>query len=908
MFPAPLTSGLNRRPDWHVRDRWSDSLRAATDVGLAAVLFVCPLLMGGRHPIGQFAFVTTVAVTTLIWGLARLLSRDQIRWTWSGAEIILLGAVALVVMQLIPFSASWLDRLSPHLSQLLPMWNNSPAAGASWPHWKYVSLSPESTRGGLSMLVAYVCLFCVTAQRLRRRQEIERLLKAIALAGMAMSLLGLAQYLFGNGRFLWVYAHPSRDTFYAVKGSFANQNHFGHFVALTIGPAMWWLHGESKRTGSAIGRGGWQAHRRRETNLWIGLTIGIGLMLLAAALTFSRGGILAVMLAATMFTSYLAAKRELSRHAVVAIAVVLCIIAAAVTLHGHRLLTDELSTLAAQDLDTLDASRGRRRIWAAVGRAIPQFVCWGSGIGTHRYVYPTYMDEVADVEYTHAENGYLQILLEAGGPGLCLLLCGIGLSGYWLWRSATTPPVRVSEATDGNMWVGAIMASWLVSILHASADFHWYIPACMSVTIMLLAAALRIQALTQPHPLVARELIIPRFSWGAAVFSMAFVSGLTIHERWPPAAASIGWDEYLARSLVATRIESGDGNRSGRQRDVSDIDRSSPEALAGMIVQLDKASAHNPHDARIQLRLAALSLRQFELLQKTADNAMPLSAIRDAAQSGGFATQAELTQWIDKAVGPNRLWLDRALDHSRAAVRLCPLQGLGYVYLSEVAFLAPHELPPPRELLAQAYRARPYDGSVLFANGRERLLENDLAGALAFWKDAFRRGPRLRRQVLENLGDQLTAEELISIFQPNLEGLSDIADYYRETQQIDKLRVVAPILSHRLQQEAPLLSAGEVATLWTQAQFAFHVLDEHDLAAEAAARAVAAVPADFAYRQTLAYRLRQANRLAEALEQFEWLRNRQPDNPHVLEAITNLHHMLHEETRSTATRPNSPVR
>ena len=69
-----------------------------------------------------------------------------------------------------------------------------------------------------------------------------------------------------------------------------------------------------------------------------------------------------------------------------------------------------------------------------------------------------FLREFFNVEFIYGENGYLQILLEAGGVGLALLLSGIALSGWWLAKSLSL----VADSRRGSL-VGALLASFVAS-------------------------------------------------------------------------------------------------------------------------------------------------------------------------------------------------------------------------------------------------------------------------------------------------------------------------------------------------------------------------------------------------------------------------------------------------------------
>ena len=224
----------------HALDAPRRLLLHVTDGLLMGIIGFAPLFMGGRHALGKLVYVTLAASLAVVW-LARQCLFQSASWRRSGAEPLLVAGVILVGLQLTPLPAQWLHHLSPQIAQDLTLWTADSASPAHLGTWSHVSLTPMSTRGGLTILLAHSIVFLVLVQRLRGIGDVERVLRWIAVTAIAMATLGLAQYLFSNGKFLWVYTHPFRDTHSAVKGTFANENHFVHFLALGLGAVVWWL-------------------------------------------------------------------------------------------------------------------------------------------------------------------------------------------------------------------------------------------------------------------------------------------------------------------------------------------------------------------------------------------------------------------------------------------------------------------------------------------------------------------------------------------------------------------------------------------------------------------------------------------------------------------------------------------
>ena len=121
------------------------------------------------------------------------------------------------------------------------LWGPDAEPAARLGSWSRISLTPADTRAAMVLFLSYGLLFVVTVQRIGGVEDVERLLRWCGLSAVVMAGFALAQYFAGNGKFFWFYESPFTDTLRVAKGSFTNRNHFAHFLALGIGPLIWWL-------------------------------------------------------------------------------------------------------------------------------------------------------------------------------------------------------------------------------------------------------------------------------------------------------------------------------------------------------------------------------------------------------------------------------------------------------------------------------------------------------------------------------------------------------------------------------------------------------------------------------------------------------------------------------------------
>ncbi|MBC8876654.1 MAG: O-antigen ligase family protein [Planctomycetes bacterium] len=833
------------------------------DTGLLAVLFVAPLFMGGRHPLGRLVLVSIVCATALTWLIGQCKAKSG-RWIPSGSVVLIALGMLVVLLQLVPLPYSILTRLSPSLTEILPVWSPEGAMGARLGAWSHVSLIPQATREGLTMYLCYAMLFLLVVQRIRRLEDIERWMRWIALAALLLAVIGLVQYFAGNGRYLWIYEHPFRDSRGAVKGPFVNQNHCAHFLALGIGPLCWWTygvwseHGSKRHTG--IGRNlvqrEWRQLRKPAT------VVIVALVALAGLLTLSRGGVAAVALAAAVCVGIYASRMLFGRKSVLALAISASVVVAGVYLYGREALTQELSTIT--DSESLEElSHGRKKLWEADLRALPDFLVLGTGIGSHRMVYPMYLEEKHHVTYTHAENGYLQVMLEAGGAGLALLLVGIVLCGWWCVQT-----FRQSRSPRVVACLGAIGGGLTVSVMHSFVDFVWYIPACMSLTVILAACAWRLSQVTRSNnDKPADGAPLHRLVWIASAAAVAGVSFPMIGSLASPARAAPHADHYRAIARNGASIFDGD-----------------PELIDECVIHLERVLERNPNDAQAHLNMAHLCLRKFHLEQQSSDMNMPLVQIRDAALASHFPSREALDRWLAAAIGDRYQYLRKALVHSRQAVRLCPLQGEAYVYLVEMTFLESPGEHAKHAYIEQALKVRPHSAAVNFAVGREAALAGDSFGALEHFKASFGLDPYFRSRIIEMFVGQ-DADFFFRHFEPDLNAMRLLGSHYAGLGRDADARKVNLRCAAMLGQAAGSATGRDAANLWLETQRVYDELGERERAIQSAKRAVDAAPNHYQSRRNLATVLMEGKRYDEALPHLEWCLLRYPENEKLKEDL-----------------------
>lgn len=880
-----------QRPNTLRNNAWQQHLTKAVDCGIASTVLFAPLFMGGRGPVGRFVFVLCVAITAILW-FARQCVSERASWRKSGAELILLGGLGVLLIQLIPLPQAVLSLLSPHISELLPLWTPNADATIRLGTWSQISLHPFATQSGLATYVAYATLFLVAFQRFESKQDVERLLRLIAVATCGIAVLGLAQFLFSNGKYLWVFEHVSRDTKSVVQGPFQNQNHFAHLLALGVGPLLWWLatlQSDSKQRRAHTSVNLLHNPAVQTQALWIAL----GIVMFAALLTSSRGGVIATLLAAVSAVGFLSWKQMFSRRAFTIVAVIACLMVGSLSIHGYERLASRLGTFReSQSIDEL--SHGRWALWNAHFKAIPDFWLLGTGVGTHRDIYPAYLEEHFDVEFTHGESGYLQLILETGILGTGFFLVGVYFASRW----SLVPLLRCADRGTVAC-AAAILPGLIVSVSHSIADFVWYIPACMTTTVLLLAAACYLfhqsaaadRTASSTDKNEQSNLIFgPRLAWVGASVTCVLAFTLATSTLLGPAIAAPHWYAF---------------QRLARTSDGASWQPASAEELVARAANVAATVAADAKDARAHAQLAGLYLQQFDIAQQRSQNPMPLSQIRDAALASRFASKKHLDDWLDIAVGENRHLFDSALEHALQSVRLSPLQGEAYALLARVSFLEGPNADRKRLYIHQALQVRPFHSRVQFVAGQEALLEGNIEEALGHWKEAFCGEREVQDELVRELTVAIPAKELLEALAPDQRGLDALLNHYRQIGEVESAKVVATYYTNYLTDHLRTDSELDKPRALERLSSLHEYLDSPEEAIRLAQAASRLAPSDFDLRLRLGRLLVDANRFEEAQIELQWCLRRKPDHAELLTLLATANRNSLLRQADAATTPSS---
>ena len=425
-------------------------LRRLTRFLLASLLLIAPLFLGARRPIPLMMIE--------IIGLLLLISI-----AWTPNALIPLKRWPLVILVLIP------------LLQLIPMplsiWALIPGRhdyailieGVMPGVIKYlpISLIPLSTEHSLIVLAIFLAVLLTI---LHEPKDTLKKWAMIALGvGVFESILGLSQY--GGGPESLLRMGPGFGMPSAV-GTYTNRDHLAGLLEMLIPLSIAMLIASFRHDRAKEALLSWQ-HKLtslRFNSSFIYAIVFI-VMILAIIFTQSRTGIFMMLLG--IFLSLMIFAGRLGKGKVLGIgfSVLLVAIVSAISLG----LIPVLNRFILED-PMLDL---RWPMDALLLQHLPQFLPFGSGLGTFGEVFERFQTEALNGVYIdHAHNDVFEFLFEGGVlAGLVLILFIWAYVSRWrrFWPQGHWRSYHYIQAGAG--------VSILLMGLHSFVDFNLHVPA-----------------------------------------------------------------------------------------------------------------------------------------------------------------------------------------------------------------------------------------------------------------------------------------------------------------------------------------------------------------------------------------------------------------------------------------------
>lgn len=421
-----------------------------TSLGQGVILaYLAMVLLLGGASAGGFAANSTL----------QFLGAALIAWTWwreprgsamhTGLRLFLLVLAAVAAIQFLP--------LPPFAWHLLPgraaIARGFDLAGMEQP-WLTLSLNPWGSLQSLVWWIPALALFL--AMRSTRAPAVRHVVWVVAAIAYASVLLAGVQVFQGEAYF---YAITNRGN---GVGFFANSNHFGAFMLVTIAlvAAQWLLDRPTERPG------------KKSVPLSLQLTGLLAPLVIGVFLSNSLACTL--LLIPVLAGVFLLSRPEATFNWPWLLLGGLVFSAGMVWLLASGLVANDLMSKSG----TAGISRGE---FLGNGlKMVLDFAPFGSGLGTFRELYPWYEDpaQVGTTYVNHAHNDLLELLIETGIFGLLLVLLFARwfVSTAWhLWSQNRTQQLLALGATTAT---AAILAHSLVDYPLRTAAISSLVALC----------------------------------------------------------------------------------------------------------------------------------------------------------------------------------------------------------------------------------------------------------------------------------------------------------------------------------------------------------------------------------------------------------------------------------------------
>ena len=424
-----------------LRSRLAGRGRAAT---ASAFLLLALLFGGGGIPTPMTELVVELGAVVALIAWLWIDRPDDTRAAVAMIAVAVL-VVALPLLQLIP--------LPPGIWQGLPGRETTVAALSligEQNSWRPLSLTPSRTASSLLSLGPPILVLLMTAALPARDRWWP--VATIAGVGLLSVVVGAGQLASDSSGLLRFYDKSHEGW---LIGFQANRNATVDVLLIAMLACAAFARRVLGRTAPANPR----SRRARGSDAtmrtlgWAGLAIA--LLMLGVVLTGSRAGIALSLFVLPIVLAILHNGRAVSRR-LLAIGAGLLAVVAALGWFALQSVPALRKVVARFDF----AGEFRPELWTDTAFAIGQFWPWGGGMGSFIPLLNAAerLEVVDPTKPNRAHNDYLEFVLEAGLPGIVVLIAVAAIAGWCFWRAwrrETLPRIQLLFAGGTAFVIGA---------------------------------------------------------------------------------------------------------------------------------------------------------------------------------------------------------------------------------------------------------------------------------------------------------------------------------------------------------------------------------------------------------------------------------------------------------------------
>lgn len=365
-----------------------------------------------------------------------------------GLDLWILIALGVTLAQTIPLPRTVLTAVSPAAADVASQLALRQSGGAL-----PLTIDLTDTAAAAAIFGGMIVIF-FTARELFDGGGVRTVARGVAVAGLALAALGIAQNATADGLMYWRW----RPTFQRTDpfGPFVNRNHFATWAILAVPLCIGYLTAHATAHRSHSPAGSWRAKLVAAIDGRAALLLAsAALLIVGLVLSLSRSGMLglASALAIGAWLSYRRRAEEGARQR-----------GPAMLAGGLAVLAGILIVLRVPPAEVLDRVSGvpvaledRVTIWRETIPIVRDFWVAGTGAGTYQASMAIYQRSSAGLIFNQAHNHYVQVAAEGG------LILGIPVLAalVLLVRAGVS---ALGRDRSGMFWLRAGAASGLVGV------------------------------------------------------------------------------------------------------------------------------------------------------------------------------------------------------------------------------------------------------------------------------------------------------------------------------------------------------------------------------------------------------------------------------------------------------------
>jgi O-antigen ligase len=829
-------------------------LQAAARGVLLVVVLLAPWWLGGVEAASQSWLYGGLLAGFVLWAVARLLPAHDAGVGFPVLAVPVVGALLLGSMQLAP----WMNSSTMH------------------------SISAADTRLCQAHLLMALVVVCLASDLFASAVHQKWLWIGLAIDGAALAVFGIIQKINWNGMLYWSIPLTHGGQPFA---SYVNRNNATGFLNIALAAAAGWLIWSLSRNRGNGNRSTGQVRpadqvRQRWTEIHgdepvsrqrlhlAGAMTAAGLISAGIICSLSRSGFIGLAGGMLALLLSLSGRRKL----IPVVGVLGCALGLGlVVVHWTgmgRAVEKRLATLGSEQ----KFADARLTNWRDAWRTAQAFPVTGTGFGTYRVAYRPFQAQQHDVWFQHAENQYLEALVEGGLTGLALLIAAIAVALRDVLRLSRSRSISHGDAIAA-CGVFAIVSQCLQGVF----DFGLYLPANMMALAMVCGAAAGAakRAGQKAEDPAGRRIFIPRTP-------MLRLASVVVFAAW----GWVAWSEIASAATAQHALAGIPPLNLPRSLELRDVD--------AKIVELDGALQHRPDDAELHGKLAELWIFRYRKLKLQPEDSRSsrfwkftdVAVLhREANQHHQFDPPGSVQRLRETPLVAENLV--PAVEHLLAARATCPVLPETEVRLGALAFVRDAAAPQGEAEIRRAMQLAAAEPVVLYDAGvlaRQAGLK-DLC--FVAWKQSLAVSAARREQIVNDVRGWATFDELVEHVLPD--DAEVVLDVLSRHYADGHFTVERSLLMRRAAELIESQKASMAQPRRHHLQARMHALEgRSELAVESCRQAVALSPLEAGWRFELAQLLKEQGKGAEARAEAEICMSLQPDLPGVRSFLESL--------------------